>query len=345
MSLLKVSGIGKRGGGEITLKETSFSLEKNWKIAIAGESGSGKSTLLKIIAGLVQPDMGEVFFDGERVKGPYERLIPGHPGIAYLSQHFELRNAYRVEEVLGYANTLPEQAAQTLYGVCRIGHLLKRRTDQLSGGERQRIAMARLLITSPRLLLLDEPFSNLDLIHKGILKSVIDDVGERLGITCMLVSHDPVDILSWADEIFVMKEGQIIQRGAPGQIYRQPVNQYVAELFGPYNAINLNPETKAFFRLPGTEINGKKLFFRPEDFKIVTRKFQESDRLDPLNAATFKATVHKVAFLGSCYELEVSVPGNTIKIRTMDRHILPKDIVYISLPSQLHFLNGPEPGS
>src|ERR1700738_5338245 len=130
MDLLKVWGIRKGEGRDAMLKETSFSQQKGWKIAIAGESGSGKSTLLKIIAGLVQPDAGEVVFDGGKVKGPYERLIPGHPGIAYLSQHFELRNSYRVEEVLGYANLLSDEEAGTLYEVCRIGHLLKRKTDQ-----------------------------------------------------------------------------------------------------------------------------------------------------------------------------------------------------------------------
>lgn len=315
MSLLKVSGIRKKQGGEMVLKETGFSLEKNRKIAIAGESGSGKSTLLKIIAGLVQPDTGEVLFEGQRVKGPYERLIPGQPGIAYLSQHFELRNSYRVEEILGYANTLPDPAAETLYEVCRINHLLQRKTDQLSGGERQRIALARLLITSPRLLLLDEPFSNLDLIHKNILKSVIDDIGERLSVTCMLVSHDPLDILPWADEIFIMKEGMILQRGTPEQIYRQPVNEYVAGLFGRYNLIR-------------AELGNQHLFVRPEDLT-----------LDAGGAATLEGKVKKVLFLGSYYELDVLLPGNSITVRTDNRGFVKGDIVTISLPAHRHYIS------
>lgn len=316
MSLLQVSGIRKEQGGQIILKETDFTQEKNGKIALVGESGSGKSTLLKIIAGLTQPDGGEVLFEGQRVKGPYERLIPGHPGIAYLSQHFELRNSYRVEEVLGYANTLPDSDAEILYEVCRIHHLLKRKTDQLSGGERQRIAMARLLITSPRLLLLDEPFSNLDLIHKSILKSVVDDIGERLGIACMLVSHDPLDTLSWADEIFVMKEGLMFQRGTPEQIYRQPVNEYVAGLFGRYNLLNAD---------------GKQLFFRPEDVALGSEA-----------AAPLRGTVDKIAFLGSYYELEVLLPGNKpgnkMIVRTAHHHFVKGDAVTISLPSQRHYI-------
>src|SRR6201991_2798823 len=170
MELLQVDGLNGR---------ISFTQEKGRKLAIAGETGSGKSTLLKMIAGLAEVRTGEVRFGGTRVLGPLERLIPGQPGIAYLSQHFELWNNYRVEEVLSYANDLSVEEASALYEIVRIDHLLSRRTDQLSCGERQRIALSRLLVKPPRLLLLDEPFSNLDRTHKVILKEVIRDIGER----------------------------------------------------------------------------------------------------------------------------------------------------------------------
>jgi len=346
MNLLEVSGIRQGEGRDAVLKDTSFVQQKFWKIAIAGESGSGKSTLLKIIGGLMPADEGTVFFEGERVKGPYERLIPGQPGIAYLSQHYELRNSYRVEEVLGYANLLPEAEAASLYDVCRISHLLSRRTNQLSGGERQRIALARLLITSPRLLLLDEPFSNLDLIHKGILKSVIRDIGDKLKITCILVSHDPLDSLSWADEILVMKDGRIVQRGAPVQVYRRPVNTYVAGLFGNYSLINA-AQSAVILRLLGMPMNGQSLFFRPEDFKIVAGNPGVTGAPMPDKSfvpgvggrgATFKSTVNKVVFLGGHYELDVSFAGNNITVRTGERHYEKGDTVMIVMPSQIHFL-------
>jgi ABC-type lipoprotein export system ATPase subunit len=148
MALLTVENIS-RTEGDFVLTGISFTQKKHQKIAIAGETGSGKSTLLKIIAGLQQADTGEVYLGKERVEGAYERLVPGHPRIAYLSQNFELPKFLRVEQVLNYANTLSEEAASTLYNVCQIDHLQKRRTDELSGGEKQRIAIARLLITSP----------------------------------------------------------------------------------------------------------------------------------------------------------------------------------------------------
>ena len=196
MVLLEVVGAGKKEKENFTVKDINFSQQPLEKIAIAGETGSGKTTLLKMIGGLAQLDEGNIYYDGKRVLGPLERLIPGHPQIAYLSQHFELRNNYRVEEELESKNLLTQEAANNIYRICRIEHLLKRKTDQLSGGERQRIVLARLLTTSPKLLLLDEPFSNLDAIHKNIIKSVLLDIGTQLNTSCILVSHDAADTLS-----------------------------------------------------------------------------------------------------------------------------------------------------
>ncbi|MGB8191808.1 MAG: ABC transporter ATP-binding protein [Chitinophagaceae bacterium] len=318
MTFLTLSNITKREGKEAVLKNISFTQQQSKKTAIAGETGSGKSTLLKIIGGLIQPNDGEVLFENKHVEGPNERLIPGHPHIAYLSQHFELRNNYRVEEILEYANILSGTQAEDLYDVCRISHLLKRKTDQLSGGERQRIALARLLTTSPRLLLLDEPFSNLDIAHKNVLKSVIADIGQKLNITCLLVSHEPYDVLSWADEIIVLKDGEIVQTGTPDKIYRHPVNAYVAGLFGKYNLIHpIN--APLFSSLNGNAGNNKSIFIRPENLKINSGE------------NGLKADVSSVRFAGIFYELEVVLPDNQmIIIKTGHRNIAAGDTVYIS---------------
>lgn len=309
MNFLEVSNISKQQHGANILKDVSFTQQQFQKIVIAGETGSGKSSLMKIVGGMGQADSGTVMFEGKRVKGALEVLIPGHPGTAYLSQHFELRNNYRVEEILSYANKLTDKEAGEIYDICKISHLLKRKTDQLSGGEKQRIAMARLLISSPRLFLLDEPYSNLDMIHKSILKNVISDMGERLGITCMLISHDPQDILPWADEILVMKDGEIVQQGSPQQIYNQPVNEYVAGLFGKYNLIT--PGNSAILEgLPGITLNGKNIFVRPEDFKIVrTKKDAVSGKVRELN------------FYGSYLEAEVELGNGLLTVKTTDTRL------------------------
>ncbi len=319
MVLLKVSGIHRQKGNDVVLYDVGFTQQHLQKIAIAGASGSGKSTLLKIIAGLIQPDAGEVLFESERVKGPYEKLIPGHSEIAYLSQQFELNNNYRVEEILSYANTLLPGEAEILYEVCRISHLLKRRTDELSGGERQRIALCRLLTTSPKLLLLDEPFSNLDLIHKNILKAVIRDIGERLNITCTLVSHDPADTLPWADEILIMKDGKIIQKGSCAEVYKNPVTEYAAALFGKYNIIS-QPLAKTLLQVTAVKENEKNIFVRPENFKIVADGEQ-----------SLKGKVNAVYFFGSYYEIEVILSANKIIARASASPPSIGDSVYVSL--------------
>jgi ABC-type sulfate/molybdate transport systems ATPase subunit len=183
---------------------------------------------------------------------------------------------------------------------------MKRKTHQLSGGERQRIALAKLLIASPLLLLLDEPFSNLDMIHKEVLKSVIRDIGQRLDITCMLVSHDPLDTLSWADEILVLRDGKVVQQGPPENVYGTPVDKYVAELFGKYNLVD-----------------GK--IIRPEQMGVF---------LDG-QPGTVKATVETVSFWGSFYELAVLTDaGLRLTIRSWTNGLRTGDVVYVRWPDK-----------
>ncbi|OUJ74264.1 ABC transporter ATP-binding protein [Hymenobacter crusticola] len=327
MSLISVSGISLQENNKFALKDISFTLEKFQKLAIAGETGAGKSTLLQIIAGLLQPETGEVRFEDKIVRGPADKLVPGHPAIAYLSQQFELPQFLRVEQVLRYANKLSAEQARTLYDVCRINHLITRKTNQLSGGERQRIALAKLLLASPTLLLLDEPYSNLDRVHKNILKEVINDLGEKLGITCILISHDPHDTLSWADEIMVLKAGQLIQRGTPAQIYRQPVDEYTTSLFGDYNLIT-GEQVAVFAKLAGAAITSEAVVIRPEEFRIAS-----SDNGGIVGEVT------KARFFGSYSEIEIQLAGTTITAKTGAHDIAPGATVYVALaPDSVWFL-------
>jgi ABC-type Fe3+/spermidine/putrescine transport system ATPase subunit len=305
MNLLNVSGIYKKDERGFELKDISFSQQRFQNMAIAGETGSGKTTLLKIIAGLAQQDAGEVWFDGEKVLGPNYKLIPGHPGIAFLSQYFELPIHLRVEQALEYANELTQKNADIIYDVCQITHLMKRRTNQLSGGEKQRIALARLLTTSPRLLLLDEPFSNTDMIHKNTLKQVIRAIGDQLKISCIMVSHDPLDTLSWADAIMVMKDGIIVQEDTPDRLYYRPATEYVAGLFGKYNTIR--------------GIDG---FIRPSQLKIV-----------PQQPGALPGTVNDVLFFGTHYEIEVQLSQNTVVVQTDHGDYTEGETVFVVIKS------------
>jgi iron(III) transport system ATP-binding protein len=322
MGFLEITNISKYHDGKAIVDDISFSQKAFQKLAIAGETGSGKSSLLKMIAGLVQPDQGMIYFNDKHVLGPDFKLIPGHPDIAYLSQHFELRNSYRVEELLSYANKLSDKMANAIFEVCMISHLVKRKTNQLSGGERQRIAIASLLIGSPKLLILDEPYSNLDLIHKNILKNVIREIGESLQITCLMVSHDPSDILSWADEIILMKSGKIVQHGVPEKVYRYPANAYAAGLLGNYYTLS-STLSDAFRKISDVHETGKGIFVRPEYFKIVS----ENDGI--------KAFVKEKFFMAGFYELEIVIADTILTIRTMQKHPKKGDQIFIALEKEV----------
>jgi ABC-type glutathione transport system ATPase component len=314
VELLSISNISKEGEEGLILNNISFAQKRFQKVVIAGETGSGKSTLLKIIAGLVQPDSGNVVFEGAEVAGPRDALVPGHPHIAYLSQQFDLQKFLRVEQVLEYASSISAKETSSIFSVCRIDHLLHRKTDQLSGGEKQRIAIARLLIGKPSLLLLDEPFTNLDMVLKAILKKVIDDIGKKLRITCIMVSHDPADTLAWADEIIVLKDGNVIQHGTPQQIYREPVNEYVAGLFGTYNMMTPRQQKIAGVKHP----TGNRLV-RPEEFRIRRSKISNRFRID------------EVRFCGNLYELKLTYRQLSVWVATIQDKYKVGDRVEISL--------------
>ena len=318
MNFLTANEISKSSHTGFALQKISFTLEQFQKLCIVGETGSGKSTLLKIIGGLAQPDSGKVFFQDKPVLGPNEQLIPGHPGIAYLSQHFELRNNYFVHEVLEYATKIPSTEADKIFSVCQVDHLLKRKTDELSGGERQRIALARLLVGSPKLLLLDEPFSNLDVAHKKIIKKVIQDIGDELKITCVLVSHDPVDILSWADEIFILQDGRIIQSANPKEIYYHPKNEYAAGLFGAYNVID--PNSNAIRNVWNLMNDEKFIIIRPENILITENK-----------SNAIKGIISKITFCGNYSSIEIKTEEQDLLVYTQSNFHKVDDRIFLTL--------------
>lgn len=315
MSLLTVSGLSKQYQQQSVVTDLSFSLEKNGKLAITGETGSGKTTLLKMIAGLIQPDRGNAFFEGIRIKGPLEQLLPGHPSIAFLSQHFELRNNYRMEELLEMANKLPAPEAANLFDLCRIDHLLKRKNDELSGGEKQRVALARLLIGKPSLLLLDEPYSNMDPLHQQILEDVLVQLQERLQLTIILTSHEPRDTLAWANRILVMKHGELIESGKPKEIYYHPGSAYTAGLLGPFQVL-LPDETDRLGNAIPEEFQGKKLLIRPEQWQL---------------GEGIRGSIESLRFRGAFTELQIKTGNLRIRMISLEGGLHTGDPVDIVL--------------
>jgi ABC-type sugar transport system ATPase subunit len=298
VELLRIKQIVKNEDNRKILDNINLLIEPFSKTALIGETGSGKSTLMKIMAGLVQPSSGEAIFEQKRIEGPNEVLIPGHKKIGYLSQHFELLNNYRVEELLDMANKMEQDEADEIYQLCKIEHLLNRKTNAISGGERQRIALARVLVGKPKLLLLDEPFTNLDLSNNKIINGIINELCESRKTTVVLVSHDPANILSWADQIIVLQEGKMIQTGSPKDIYFNPVNTYTAGLLGDYNCIAKDSPLRTVLNLPMN-----KFYFRTEEFAIVKK-----------DSNSTAANIKEKLFYGNHYKLKLNIAGVDLDI-------------------------------
>jgi ABC-type sugar transport system ATPase subunit len=226
-----------------------------------------------------------------------------------------------VEELLDMANKLPANEVQDIYAICDINHLMHRWTDQLSGGEKQRISLALKLSTSPKLILLDEPYSNLDLLHKRQMKNVVEQLGDKMGISCILVSHDAADILSWADTVFFMKEGRIMQRGSAMDLYNKPLNEYCGALLGAYNLL-----TNEMPGLPAYEDKSTtKLFFRPENIRITAP-----------GDSPIAGVVEKILYWGSYYTIDVKVAEDLITVQTNTHQLKTGDRVGLFFTTEPH---------
>lgn len=227
------------------VKNINFSIKKGNIVAIIGESGSGKSTLLKCIYGLLKPNQGEVLLNGKRVKGPDEQLIPGNAEMKMVTQDFSLNIYAKVYDNIAsmLSNTdVTAKQAKTLEMMERlhIEKLKDKKIIELSGGEQQRVAIAKALISDTKVLLLDEPFSQVDSLLKNQLRADIKRLAKETGLTIILVSHDPTDGLFLADQLLILKQGQLLQNDAPENVYRNPSSVYTAQILG--NAVVLNQQ-------------------------------------------------------------------------------------------------------
>lgn len=247
----------------------SFSMKKGEIIAIVGESGSGKTTLLKSIYGLYDLQKGEVHFEKEPVYGPSRNLIPGHKRMKLVSQQFDLKLNQTVFEnvemclYLYFKGERHERVNQLLKW-CKLDKEKYKKGHDLSGGQQQRLAIARALAEQPDLILMDEPFSNLDGHMKEMISLEIKSLVKQERMSCIIVTHDATEAMKMADRIFVFYKGKIIQRGLPEEIYLRPKNQYVSDLFGWGNWI---PS-----KLIQPEKENELLFFRPEQLSINNKK-------------------------------------------------------------------------
>ena len=231
------------------LNSISFSLTKGKNLALIGESGCGKSTLLKLIYGLYDLDEGQIFWNDTEVLGPKYHLIPGMPFMKYLAQDFDLMPFITVAENVGkhLSNFYPEEKKARIAELLEIVEMTEYanvKAKFLSGGQMQRVALARVLALEPEVLLLDEPFSHIDNFRKNSLRRKLFGYLKEQQITCIVATHDSTDVLAFADEVAIIKEGKIVESGIPKFIYGNPKDKYVASLFGDVNEIKINGELK-----------------------------------------------------------------------------------------------------
>ncbi len=227
----------------VAVDKVDFDIEEGKITAIIGESGSGKSTLLKLVYGLLEPDLGEIRYRGWLVPTRKDKLIPGHDAMKLVSQGFDDLNHYaKVWDNIAsqMSNTdldLKKRKTQEALDKLRISHLSQHRVADLSGGEKQRVAIARALINEPEVLLMDEPFNQVDAAFRDALQQDIRKIVEDTGLTVILVSHDPAEVLAMADTLLVMKEGHIVDFGHPQDLYFRPQSAYTALLLAKSNIL------------------------------------------------------------------------------------------------------------
>lgn len=284
---VSLRGVSKRFGSVEALRRVNLDIERGEFFVLLGPSGSGKSTLLRIIAGLEEPDEGEVLIDGRVVND----VDPSKRDIAFVFQNYALYPHMRVYDNIAFPLRMrkypKEQIRERVSEVARmlgITHLLDKYPYQLSGGEQQRVALARAIVRRPKVFLLDEPLSNLDAKLRVRLRFELRKLlHDELKTTTIYVTHDQVEAMTMADRIAVINRGEIVQVDSPTGLYERPVNTFVAGFIGtpPMNLFNARIEEGRIV-LGGLSITSPELLglaggevivgIRPQDVEVGTEE-------------------------------------------------------------------------
>jgi len=227
------------------LEGISFTISKGDHVSLIGQSGCGKSTLLKLVYGIYDIDKGHISWKKTPILGPLYNLLPGGEYVKYLSQDFDLMPHTTVfENVSQYLSVFyPEALKKRTYELLdtiEMASFADTKVKLLSGGQQQRVALARVLAQQPELLLLDEPFSHIDNFKKNGLRRNLFNYLKKEGITVLTATHDPNDILPYADQVVVLKDGKILDQNSPKNLYEHPTSLYIASLFSEANQIPVN---------------------------------------------------------------------------------------------------------
>ncbi len=257
--MITVEHVTKRFGDFVALDDVSLQVTDGALTALLGPSGSGKSTLLRVIAGLEQPDSGEVVITGQRAT----HLPARKRDIGFVFQHYAAFKHMTVHDNVAFGLTIRKRdKAETKRRVDELLELVglngyqQRYPSQLSGGQRQRMALARALAVQPRVLLLDEPFGALDANVRADLRAWLRRLHEEIHVTTVLVTHDQEEAMEVADQLIVLKDGRIEQEGSPRDIYEAPANPFVMGFLGPVSHVNGHLVRPHDLTLAGEPIDG-----------------------------------------------------------------------------------------
>ena len=338
--IIELKNITKAFDGETVLNNISLDIYDNEFLTLLGPSGCGKTTLLRIISGFVQPDDGEVVFMGDDITD----LPPHKRNVNTVFQKYALFPHLNVYENVAFPlreKKVPkdeiDKKVKEMLKLVMLSGFEKRNVTSLSGGQQQRVAIARALVNHPKVLLLDEPLSALDLKLRKDMQQELKNIQKSTGITFVFVTHDQEEALSMSDTIVVMSEGVIQQIGTPVDIYNEPENAFVADFIGESNIID------------GVMLEDGKARFSGHTFECLDKGFEKREPVDivirpedvdivPVEKGMLEGVVTSVTFMGVHYEIIVDVKGFKWMIQTTDFVDVDEHIGIFLEPDAIHVM-------